>query len=328
MATVPPLLALPAVPTGLATVPELRGSARRAVETYLGRLAPGSQRKVLESLNLLARWLGGGAGGLDAESCPWQLVRYPNSADLRSRLAATFAAATANRHLAALRGVLRECWRLQLMDADSYRRAVDVGSIRGETLPRGRAVLAGELRTLFAHCASDRSVAGRRDAALLAILYGGGLRRAEASALDLEDWEPETGALRVRAGKGNKQRLAYLPAGGRAAVAAWLLVRGPDPGPLLAPLRRKGKAGVGCRLTPSGIADGLAARQREAGVAGFSPHDLRRSFVSDLLDAGADISTVQRLAGHAQVTTTTRYDRRGEETKRQAAQLLHIPYAG
>jgi site-specific recombinase XerD len=204
------------------------------------------------------------------------------------------------------------------------QRAVDVRSIRGSTLPRGRALRAGELKALFAACAEDSGPSGARDAALLALAYGCGLRRAEIAALDLSDYDPAQGTLRVR-GKGNKQREVPATNGAADAINAWIQERGAEPGPLLLPITR-GRRIVPHRLTAQTVYAVARKRAAEAGISAFSPHDLRRSFVSDLLSAGADLSAVQALAGHSNIGTTARYDRRGEVAKRKAAALLHVPF--
>ncbi len=254
----------------------------------------------------------------------WPKLTYAVTQALRARLLERYAPATVQRTLAALRGVLRECWRLGIMSAEDYQRAADVRVGRWERLPRGRALGAGELRALFQACAT-RGVIGARDAALIALLYGAGLRRAEAVALDLADFDIDSGALMVRRGKGDKDRQVYLANGGQHAVRAWLEHRGTEPGPLLFAVAKGGHI-VSRRLTSHAAFKALAALGHRAGVAQFGPHDLRRTFVSDLLDNGADIATVARLAGHAQMETTRRYDRRPEEAKRRAAALLHVPY--
>lgn len=289
---------------------------------YLASLSPGSRRTQGRALEVLAELVTG--GGMDARALPWHALTPAHTGALRERLAERYAPATANRHLAALRGVLRAAWRLGLMDAEAYQRARDVADVKGSRLPAGRSLSSGEVRALFAAC--DRSAGGARDAALLGLLYGCGLRRAEAAGLELGDFNRETGELVVR-GKGNRERVAHLVNGSRAALEAWLAIRGDAPGALLCPVGKAGRVTVRA-LTPQAVLLALRSRAKAAGVASFSPHDCRRSFVGDLLDAGADIATVQRLAGHASPTTTSRYDRRPEAVKRRAVELLHVPFAG
>jgi site-specific recombinase XerD len=301
---------------------------RHPVAVYLARLAPSSRRTMRAALDAIASVLT--SDRCDAWSLDWAQLRYRHTTAVRAALAdGHYAPATANRHLAALRGALKECWRLGYMTAEDFQRARDLEPVRGSRLPRGRALRPGEVRALFAACEEDdrqKPAMAARDAAILALLYGSGLRRAEAVGLDVADYDRDAGTLKVR-GKGNKERLAHLGDASQAALDAWLFVRGLWPGPLFVAINKGGKLG---RRGMSGQAMLYIARCRtlQARVAAFSPHDLRRTFIGDLLDAGADLSTVQQLAGHAQIETTARYDRRGEATKKRAAKLLHVPYRG
>lgn len=319
-----PPLPVPASPTPTEVIAASERSTH-PVAVYLARLAPGSRRTMRQALDIVAGLLTDGRA--DAITLPWAQLRYQHTQAVRSRLAERYRPATVNKVLAAVRGVLKEAWRLGLMPADDFHRAVDLRGVSSHTLPRGRALSAGEIRALFVACATDRSPAGARDAAVLALLYGAGMRRQEVVRLDVEDFDVETGAVTIRAGKARKDRITHTSNGSLAALQAWLAVRGSEPGPLFIPVLKGGRMVVR-RLIPHAIYRMVQKRARQANVKAFSPHDLRRSFVSDLLDAGADIATVQGLAGHAGIATTAKYDRRGEAAKRRAVQLLHVPFGG
>ncbi len=160
---------------------------------------------------------------------------------------------------------------------------------------------------------------------MIGVWYACGLRRSELVRLDLADFDSRTGKLTVRHADGSKSRAVYLANGALVALQSWLVVRGQDGGPLFCAINKAGKVS-GQPLSAQAAYKRLKKRAEQAGVRAFSPHDFRRTFVGEMLDAGADIATVAKLAGHASVTTTMRYDRRTEETKRKAAGLLHFPF--
>jgi integrase/recombinase XerC len=147
---------------------------------------------------------------------------------------------------------------------------------------------------------------GRRDRALLETMYSAGLRVSEAAGLNDEDIDWDAGLLRIR-GKGKRERLAPIGSFALQALRSWLAVRKPP---------KTTSAGVaptftnrfGSRLTTRSIARMLEKHIQSAGLdQRTSPHTLRHSFATHLLDRGADIRSVQELLGHKSLITTQIY---------------------
>ena len=269
---------------------------------------------------------------------PWQGLRRPHVLKIRGLLEEPYQPATANRMLSALRGVLRECWHGQLMTTSEYQAAISVPAIRGESERRGRDLSPAELRGLFDACTRaprdrlghDTAARRRRDAAFLALAYGCGLRRSEAVAVDVADVDLVGGELRVRRGKGKKPRQVTLPPSTVPALQDWLEVRGLEPGPLFCAVLKSGRlvrtADSLARLSAAAVWRICQERGLKGQIQAPAPHDLRRSWIGDLLDQGVDLATVQKMAGHASASTTAGYDRRDRGVQRRAAVLLEVPY--
>src|SRR3982074_2056220 len=216
------------------------------VTAYLNSLAPSSRRPQLSALDWIARRA---TQLYPAETLPWPRLRRPHVLKIRGLLEEHYQAATANRMLAALRGVLKECWQAQLLSIEDYQAAISIPAIRGESEPRGRHLSAGELRSLFETCSGpskqgqrqDSTARRRRDAAFLALAYSCGLRRGEAVAIDLADLDLVRGELRVRRGTGPKPRQLPRPPAAPPALEDWLQVRGAGRGPLFCPVLKSGR---------------------------------------------------------------------------------------
>jgi integrase/recombinase XerD len=214
------------------------------------------------------------------------------------------AAATIGRKIAAVRG-LHRFLVAEGLRADDPTRLLD-SPRRGRALPR--ALPIDEVERLLEAPSRDTWL-GRRDRALLEFLYATGARVAEAVALDQMDLDLEAGTALVT-GKGGRQRLVPMGSLAVAAITAYL----PD----RLTHRRAGRDGGavwlnarGGRLSRQGVWDLVRKHARRAGLdpAAVSPHVLRHSAATHMVEGGADLRTVQELLGHASITTTQVYTR-------------------
>ncbi|MEN1678020.1 MAG: tyrosine recombinase XerC [Planctomycetota bacterium] len=186
-----------------------------------------------------------------------------------------------------------------------------------------------EINRLLSSPSAD-TAPGKRDRAMLEVLYSAGLRVGELVALSDGDLDQEQGVVRV-SGKGKKERLAPVGSYAQAALDAWLAVRRlapisqpPEPSPQSPLFTNK----FGRRITTRSVARMLEKRLAQASLdQRTSPHTLRHSFATHLLDAGADIRSVQELLGHANLVTTQIYTHLSTANLRAAYEQAH-PRAG
>lgn len=291
---------------------------------YLARFSGESQRTMRGCLDRIAAIIG------HTDPCPglgeevaWEQMRYQHALLLRTRFAQQWSLSHANKHLAALRGVVKEAWRLGLMSADDFERLRDVEGIKGSREPAGRNIAAGETEDLLATCLAGESTRGLRDAALIAVLQSTGIRRAEAASSLIERYDHAERSLKIT-GKGNKERTVYIHRTAAGYLDRWLAAGGQRRGPVFRLIDKWGHIGSRA-LSARSVGAIVAARREQAGLAHLSTHDFRRTFIGDALDAGADLAQVQQLAGHASPITTAPYDRRPARALRAAVDKLHLP---
>lgn len=314
---------------------ELPSAERNAYIVYIARLGSDESRRTMRScldrIAAITTKLEGSPPPGYGASFTWHLLKHQHTAALRaamheqksSRSGQPWSPNQINKHLVALRGVLRQAWKLEQMTTDAYMRASAIDAAKGYREPVGRSVAADEFVKLLRVCLEERSASGTRDAALFAVLHSTGLRRAEVAKIARADYDAGAGSIRV-IGKGNKQRTVYVHEDATEYVSRWLRISEQIRGPLFCPIDRHGHL-TDRPMTPRAIAHVVSKRRLQAGLAKLSPHDFRRTFAGDLLDAGADLVQVKGLLGHTSADVTARYDRRPERARKAAVSRLRLP---
>lgn len=296
-------------------------TAPNPASVWLDGLAPTGRRSMRSLLNLCASIL---QRKSTAASYDWSAMRYVHVATLRATLLEQgYAMATVNMVLAALKGVAQTAFNLGQLDADALARIRVVKGVRGESEPAGRALSREEVRLLLeitkAHPNKTRQ---KRDRAIVLTLCGAGLRAGELVALQASDYDAITRTLIIRQGKGRKHRTVVVaPTVGRA-LAAWIKIS-TDHDSLFCRIHRSGSI-IDQPLTPAGLTGILRQLQLVADISPFTPHDLRRTFITRLLEQGADLNIVRQLAGHSDISTTALYDRRSAATLTCASSALRF----
>ncbi len=286
-----------------------------------------------QRIDAFLAWLGGGRGlsGHSVRAYGSDLARFRDFCDSPFRFdentIRAFVRAESERGLDP-RSVARELSALRAFGAWlEEARVLETNPAAKVPMPRTRRRLPGFLSVsevmMVLEAYDTSTVLGARDRAVVELLYGAGVRAAEASSARLEHLDFSTGLLRVVSGKGSKDRIIPVADLSLERIADWVRRR-----PVLS-ARRPGEPWLflsarGRRLDPRDIrrivAKGVAGAARSVGA---TPHTFRHSFATHLLDGGADLRAVQDMLGHASLATTQIYTHLTGERLREAYSKAH-----
>jgi len=252
---------------------------------------------------------------------------------IRSKLMRDYAPRSAAKHFAAVKGVLKKYLMYPKL-ADTPKRFVKlqqafmVEAVNGAAPEVGRRLKPDEIERLAQVCREDQNIAaGSRDDAMIGLGVTQGPRITEFSDMRLGDYDPKTGDIIIRSGKGGKTRTVRSANGQKKALDAYLEMRGSKPGPLFCRIVKDGTTEIVVdHLSTNAIGTMLKKRADQAGVARFTCHDLRRTFITNGWAAGIPGPQIQEIAGHSSIATTAGYNRGDqEEALRNTSGRLDYP---
>lgn len=288
------------------------------VVLYLERLAPSSRQTMRYVLQDAADRLGVEDAGID--EFPWHQLQPGHITALVAALREDgYAPNTSSLYVNAIRGVMNQAWQQSLITQDHLMKVRAVKAAAGSRLAKGRNLRRTLIRELMEVCAADPRPQGLRDAAIIAILYGSGMRKSESVNMDLQQINMKERSLRVL-GKGNKELIKFAPAWAFEKLEAWLAFRranlpdGVSDDEFLFNRIRRGNHITRERITKHAIYYIAKQRGKQVGV-NIMPHDFRRSFITRVIEE-YDVSIAQKLAHHANIATTVSYDMRDDNERR------------
>lgn len=296
---------------------------RKPIYVFLDNYSKSSRRTVLSAMNNVASILSDGEA--DATTLNWESVKYEHYAALRSTLEESYKPKTGNRILSFIKVMTRVLESMGLVTASHVLSIQNIRAFDDNGELAGRMLEPDEIELLIqAPLADGYGLKGIRDHAILLTLLTSGVRRSELVRLRVRDFDFEKQSINVIYGKNNNSRTIYIPERTVDALNDWLKVSNIDhPDMYIFCSFRKGdNPCIGHGMHGNAIWELVNEYTEKAGLDTLTPHDLRRTYISLLIDKGVDIITVSKMAGHSNIGQTAAYDRRGETAKQNAAKAF------